>query len=533
MKRFRTALITTSVLLALPALTSWATQQTQGQDMAQPRSSLQAQATTLDLEEATIASIHAGITSGQFTCAQVIEYYLNQIETFDPMVNAILTVNPQASEVAADLDRQYVQSGLTGALHCIPVIAKDNYDTADMPTTAGYGGLQGSVPPDDAFTIRRLREAGAIILAKSNLTEFARGGTTVSSLGGQTLNPYDLTRTPGGSTGGGGAAIALNFGVLATASDTGQSTCSPASANSLVGIRSTYGLVSRDGIVPVSFTQDNTGQIARTVMDAAIMLDVQAGYDPADPTTAFGLGRQPSSYTAELDPAGLQGARIGVLQDFFGAEAIHQEVNAVTMAAADQMAALGAEIIPIAIPNLAELTADLQVGDMEFKTALDAYLSTRGPDVPVKSFDEIMQRGGYDPAIAESMQESQAFDDLTSNQDYRDRLLRRADLRQAVMKVMADNNLDAILYPHQKRLVVPVGEEQVERNGVLSNSTGFPAVTFPGGFSAPSETAPVGVPIGIELLGPEWSEATLLKYAYAFEQATQHRRPPQVTEDGQ
>lgn len=485
---------------------------------------------TPNLKEATIASIHEGFASGSLTCTQVVSYYLEQIEAFDGTINAILHINPKALEVAAQLDEQYASGGLVGALHCIPVIAKDNYDTADMPTTAGWVGFKDSIPPNDAFTIKKLREAGAVILAKSNLTEFARGGTTVSSLGGQTLNPYDLTRTPGGSTGGGGAAIAMNFGVLATASDTGQSTRSPASANNLVGIRSTYGLVSRHGIVPVSFTQDNTGQIARTVRDAAIMLDVVAGYDPGDPTTAFSLGKVPESYTDELDANGLQGARIGVLQDFLGTEEIHAEVNAVTMAAAEKMAELGAEIIPITIPNLSSLTANLQVGDIEFKTALNEYLASREPNTPVKSFDEIMQMGGFDPAIADSMETSAEFSDLSNNQDYRERLLRRNELRLAVMKVMADNNLDAILYPHQKRLVVPVGEDQVERNGVLSNSTGFPAVTFQGGFSSPTETAPIGVPVGIELLGPEWTEAKLLKYAYAFEQATQHRQPPAMEE---
>lgn len=482
----------------------------------------------LNLEEATIASIHEGFASGSLTCTQVVGYYLNQLEAMDGTVNAILHVNSEALAVAAQLDEQYESSGMVGSLHCIPVIAKDNYDTADMPTTAGWVGLRDAIPSNDAFTIGKLREAGAVILAKSNLTEFARGGTTISSLGGQTLNPYDLTRTPGGSTGGGGAAIALNFGVLATASDTGQSTRSPASANNLVGIRSTYGLVSRHGIVPVSFTQDNTGQIARTVTDAAIMLDVMAGYDPGDPSTAFGMGRMPESYTDELDVNGLQGARIGVLQDFFGSDEIHTEVNTVTMAAAEKMAELGAEIVPITIPDLDSLTANLQVGDIEFKTALNEYLANREADIPTRTFDEVMQLGGFDPAIEGSMITSAEFTDLSNNSDYRERLLRRADLRLAVMKVMADNNLDAILYPHQKRLVVPVGESQVERNGVLSNSTGFPAVTFQGGFSSPTEVAPIGVPIGIELLGAEWSEAKLLKYAYAFEQATQHRRPPMM-----
>lgn len=526
--------LVSALLLSVPIIPSFANPITQAttiepvQGKQESRSTQNTTNSVFNLEEATIASIHQAIASGSLTCTQIVNYYLGRINALDSKVNALLYINPNAIKVAAQLDRQYAKSGKVGSLHCIPVIAKDNYDTADMPTTAGYVGLKGSVPPSDAFTIKRLRDAGAVILAKSNLTEFARGGTTISSLGGQTLNPYDLTRTPGGSTGGGGAAIALNFGILATASDTGQSTRSPASANNLVGIRSTYGLVSRSGIVPVSFTQDNTGQIARTVRDAAIMLDVMAGYDPADPTTAFGMGRKPASYASELNPNSLQGARIGVLQDFLGTEAIHTEVNTVTMAAAKKMQELGAEVISIKIPNLSALTADLQVGDMEFKTALDEYLKSREPNVPVKSFDEIMKRGGFHPAIAESMQTSSKFGDLKTNQDYRDRLLRRADLRQAVMKVMADNNLDAILYPHQKRLVVPVGEDQVERNGVLSNSTGFPSVTFQGGFSQPTKSAPIGVPIGIELLGSEWSEAKLLNYAYAFEQATQYRRPPQL-----
>src|SRR5688572_6750371 len=213
-------------------------------------------------------------------------------------------------------------------LDCIPVILKDNYDTADMPTTGGSITLAESVPLRDAFVVRKLREAGAIILAKANLTELARGGTTVSSLGGQTRNPYDLTRTPGGSSGGTGAAIAASFGVVGTGSDTGQSVRSPASAQSLVGLRPTRGLISRSGIIPASTSQDEAGPITRTVADAARMLDVMAGYDPDDPITAFGAHRIPASYAAFLKPDALKGARIGVLTEFFGRDPVHQEVNA-------------------------------------------------------------------------------------------------------------------------------------------------------------------------------------------------------------
>src|SRR5262245_21152031 len=242
-------------------------------------------------EEATIRDIHAALSSSQITCVQIVRAYLNRIEAYDhrgPALNSIITINPKAMEMAGEMDRLYAahRSALK-PLHCIPVILKDNYDTADMPTTGGSLTLAESIPPRDAFVMKKLRDAGALILAKTNLTELARGGTTVSSLGGQTRNPYDLTRTPGGSSGGTGAAIAASFGIVGTGSDTGQSVRSP-SAQSLIGLRPTRGLVSRTGIIPNSTTQDEAGPITRTVEDAARMLDVMAGYDPDDPITAFG-----------------------------------------------------------------------------------------------------------------------------------------------------------------------------------------------------------------------------------------------------
>jgi Asp-tRNA(Asn)/Glu-tRNA(Gln) amidotransferase A subunit family amidase len=245
-------------------------------------------------------------------------------------LNAILYINPKALQQADEMDAQFRSTRKMEPLHCIPVILKDNFDTADMPTTASSASLAGSIPPQDATTVTKLRQAGALILAKSNMHEFATaGGTTVSSLGGQTKNPYDLKRTPGGSSGGTGAAMAANFGAVGTGSDTVNSIRSPSSANCLVGFRPTKGLVSIAGVVPVSFTQDEVGPITRTVADAARMLDVMRGYDPRDPVTAFSIGQIPATYTAFLQTTALKGARIGVLQTLFGNGPEHQEVNAV------------------------------------------------------------------------------------------------------------------------------------------------------------------------------------------------------------
>ena len=484
-------------------------------------------------EEATISDIHAALRAGRITCVQVVQAYLRRIEAYDdrgPALNAIITVNRRALETAADLDQVHAASPSDlRPLHCIPVILKDNYDTADMPTTGGSLTLAASVPLRDGFVVRKLRDAGAIILAKANLTELARGGTTVSSLGGQTRNPYDLTRTPGGSSGGTGAAIAASFAITGTGSDTGQSVRSPASAQNLVGLRPTRGLISRSGIIPVSITQDEAGPITRTVADAARMLDIMTGYDAEDPITAFGAHRIPPTYTAFLNPDALKGARIGVLMEFFGRDPVHQDVNAVTEDAIKKMAEAGATAIRITIPALDHLTRNVQVAEYEGKIAFNKYLAALGPRAPVKTFDEFIARGEFHSSLKASLETDRRVVDGLNDAEYKNRLLRRDDLRKAVMNVIAANKLDAILYPHQRRLVVPIGEDQVDRNGVLSNSTGFPAITFPGGFSRPTGSAPLGVPVGIELLGPEWSEPALIAFAFAFEQVAKPRRPPAST----
>ena len=492
-----------------------------------------AQTVPFQPEEATIATIHAAMGSGRLTCTQLVRAYLDRIDAYDqkgPRINAIIAVNPRAMEIAAAMDRPGGAGAARAPLHCIPVILKDNYNTSDMPTTGGSITFKESIPPADAFVVKRLRDAGAIVVAKANLTELARGGTTISSLGGQTKNPYDLTRTPGGSSGGTGAAIASNFSVLGTGSDTGQSIRSPASALSLVGLRPTRGLVSRDGIIPYSSTQDEAGPIARTVEDAARMLHAIAGYDPADPITAFGTTRIPRSYADSLTKDALAGARIGVLTEFFGREPVHRDVNEVVETAIGRMKSAGAEIVRVSLPAIDELTRGLSLAGFEFKPAFNRYLAALGPRAPVKSLDEFIARGEFHPSLRAGLEADQRSDGPDSV-EYRTQWLRRDKLRQAVMTLMAANRLDAILYPHQRRLVVPIGEEQVDRNGVLSNSTGFPAIAFPGGFSARTASAPVGVPVGIELLGPEWSEPTLLKLAYAFQEQAKARRPPVLNRD--
>lgn len=483
-------------------------------------------------DEASVRSLHAAFEARTLTCAQVVKHYLDRIDAYDdrgPALNAIITVNPRAPQTAAEMDRLDAAARARRPLHCVPVILKDNFHTAGMPTTGGSKTFATMQTPDDGFAVKRLREAGAIIIAKANLHELARSGTTISSLGGQTKNPYDLTRTPGGSSGGTGAAIAANFAVLGTGSDTGQSIRSPSSANSLVGVRPTRGLVSRAGVMPFSTTQDEIGPITRSVEDAARMLDVIAGYDPDDPITAFGQGHRAPSYAAALDAAALKGARLGLLTDFMGGDAIHAEVNRVVESAVKTMSAKGATIVRVSIPGLDALTRGLSLMTLEFKAAFDDYLAKLGPVAPVKSLAEFVAGGQFHESMRRGLEADLNVSDGMHSVDRAQMMARRELLRQAVMEVMAANRLDAIVYPHQKRLVVPIGEDQAERNGVLSNSTGFPAVTFPGGFSSPTSSAPIGVPVGLEVLGPEWSEATLLSLAYAFEQSTHARKAPPTT----
>jgi amidase len=490
--------------------------------------SARAEQKTFKLEEATIADIHAAYKAGKITAQQLVEKYLARIAAYDqqgPKLNSIILVNQKAVEEAAALDAEFKKTKKLRPLHGIPVLMKDNVDTAGLQTTAGSLSLKGYVPAKDAFLAQKLKDAGAIVISKTNLHEFAVWGETISSMAGQTLNPYDLTRTPGGSSGGTGASVAANFGMVGIGTDTINSIRSPSSANSLVGIRPTLGLVSRSGVVPYSLTQDTAGPITRTVADAAKVLDVIAGYDNTDAATAAGVGQQPKTYTAFLDKDGLKGARIGILKSFFGSGPEHKDTNAVIERAIEQMKKHGATLVVLDDPIDANaLVGKVSVHLHDLERDLDSYLKQLPPSAGVHSLKEVIASGKFHPGIGDNIKQAVKLD--TNSVDYKDRLIARQALQTQILKIMADNRIDAVLFPHQKRLVVPVGQTQVERNGVLGSVSGFPSIVLPAGFSAPTASAPIGVPVGVELLGRPFSEPTLIKIGYSFEQATHYRQVP-------
>src|SRR5580704_15230121 len=467
------------------------------------------------LEEATISDVHAAYKSGALTSVKLVQAYLERIRAFDqagPKLNVVIYLNPRALDEAAALDEHFRKTGkFVGPLHGIPVLLKDNVDTKDMPTTGGSLSLAGYTPATDAAIAQKLRNAGAIILAKVNLHEFAIWGETVSSIRGQTLNPYDLTRTPGGSSGGTGAGVAANFAMAGIGTDTVNSIRSPASANSIVGIRPTLGLVSRAGIIPYSFTQDAAGPLARTVTDAAKMLNVLVGYGPNDPATAWSVGNTEEDYTKFLKANGVQGKRIGVLRSFFGVAPINDEVNIIASQAVKDLKKSGATVVELNTPDLdsGKITSDISVHLYEFKPAINAYLAAG--NTPVKSLEGIISSGEFHPNIGDNITKAQG---LEMDDSYRLRLQKRSELQLRVIKIMADERLDAIMFPHQKRLVVPIGETQAERNGALGSVTGFPSIVVPGGFSSPTPTATLGVPVGIEFLVRPSSAKLLVKINY-------------------
>jgi amidase len=487
------------------------------------------------LMEASITDIHEAMQAGTLTCHSLVRQYLDRIDAYDeqgPTVNAMLYVNPRALQQADAMDQEFKRTRKLKPLGCIPIVLKDNFETADMPTTVGSILLKGAQPPRDAFAVSKLRDNGALILGKANLQEFASGGISVSSLGGQTRNPYDLTRTPGGSSGGTGAAVAANFAAAGTGSDTGGSIRSPSSANNLVGIRPTTGLISRDGIVPVSVTQDTIGPMTRNVADCARMLDAMAGYDPNDPVTALSVGHIPRSYTAFLQN-GLRGARLGVFKNLFGHGPENEEVNTVLAKAIEVLKQQGAVIVPVEDPAIDPdyLNANVRLNEFEFQTDINRYLQAQGSRIPVHSLGEIIASGQFDKATL-----TKFFDNVRSHPDgfddpaYKDRRIKIDAIKIELANLMAQNNLDALVFPHQKCLVVPIGEtNQPGINGVVAALAGFPSIVVPAGFSAPTTNAPMGVPVGMEIVGHSWGEPELLKLAYGFEQATHARRPPQST----
>jgi len=483
--------------------------------------------------EASIASLHTSLLAGDLSGLDIIDRCLERVEKWDsrgPKLKAILAVNSQARDIAAQQDVQLAASQtLSGPLHGIPIMLKDNCNTSTMPTTAGSLALQAFTPARDSAVARRLTQAGAIILGKANLHEFALAGTTVSSLGGQTRNPYDLRRTPGGSSGGSGVAVAMDFCTVAIGTDTVNSIRSPASANCVTGLRPTRGLISRAGIIPVTHTQDTVGPMARTVADIARVMDVLAGYDPDDSVTAHCVGKTPSTYVDSLDPDAMRGRRLGILPTFQGSEERHEEVNHAMSEAVDVMRCAGAEVVIVDDPFLAadSLLNQLDIQKWEFRGCLNGYLQAE-PDATVRSLADIIDSGRYHKSSLEAfLAQAETVTDRLQDLEYLRRLAAINDLRDRLFNHMAAQNLDAMIYPLQRCLVAPIeGSGQPERNGILAALTGFPALNVPAGFSKPTPQAPLGVPIGLDFLARPFDEPLLLGLGYAFEQLTGFRRPP-------
>lgn len=518
MRRIRTLLATPVLTLCLLALYL----------LAQPQNPAQAQPQRLDLQahrgalhELRILPLQQQMTLGTLTAEQLVDSYLARIEAYDqqgPTLNTIISLYPNAREQARLLDAERQHSGPRSLLHGIPVVIKDNFNTTDMPTTGASQSLADFVPNQEATQLRLLREAGAIILAKTNLHEFAYGITSVSSLGGQTRNPYDPSRVPGGSSGGTAAAVAAGFATVGMGSDTCGSIRIPAAFNNLVGLRPTKGFSSIYGVMPLSSTQDVAGPLARTIEDLAIVLDLTARYDPLDAATSLVQELQVTNLKAQLGTVDVSGLRIGRLESYF--VAADDEIRALMDAALADLQLAGAEVIDVEVPDRARLIAESGLIGHEFERDLDAYLQQFG-STNFSSLEDIVAGGLYHDAVAPLLSRSAAAQ--LDNDRYQAALLAREELRQTLAELLESNQLDVIVYPPIAALPVPIGEAQSGNNCSLSGNSGFPALSLPIGFTA------AGLPVGIELLGAELSDSRLLAIGYAIEQHRPQRRPPAST----
>lgn len=495
-------------------------------------------AQTLDLDSATIADLNAAFDKGTLTAEKLVQLSLARIDAFDrkgPALRAVITLNPKAIETARALDAERKAKGRRSPLHGIPIVLKDNFDTFDLPTTGGSILLEGSIPPDDAFLVKKLRDAGAIILAKVNLSEFASGSAR-SSIIGQSLNPHDLGRTPSGSSGGTGVAIAAGYATIGLGTDTGGSIRGPATANGIAALKPTMGLLSRDGIIPLALSFDTGGPLARSVYDVAAALGVMTGVDSADEATKRSEGRFDTDYTKYLKADALKGARVGIARDFMGADG---EVDWLMDAAVAAMRKAGATVVDVRFPKwMLDAKGEFYTAIRypEFPVQLEAYLKTLGPGYP-KTLQQIIERAQAvtsprgDGAGPNATRWSMFARELASGSmtDYRYTSVRDHGLpliRQVTEGVFAAQSLDAIVYPTASRrpdLIAappetPGGGAASAAN--IANLTGFPDLIVPAGFTAD------GLPVGISFLGPAFSEGKLLGLGFSFEQATRARRRP-------
>lgn len=489
------------------------------------------------LEEWTVAQLADAMAEGSESARSITQAYLERIEAVDrsgPALRAVIEVNPQALEIADALDRERKEKGARSPLHGIPVVIKDNIDTEDrMATAAGSLALAGTVAPQDSTVAHKLRAAGAIILAKTNLSEWAnfrseRSSSGWSGRGGQTRNPFALDRNPCGSSSGSGAAVSANLSALAIGTETDGSVVCPCSANGVVGIKPTVGLISRAGIIPIAHSQDTAGPMCRTVGDAALLLGALTGVDARDPATAASEGHAHSDYTPFLDAGGLRGARIGVWRDRFG---FHEKVDTALEAALRAMRDAGAEMIdPVDIPSIGEIgDAEFEVLLYEFKTDLNAYLAARGEDTKPRTLLDLIRFNQAHAAQEmpyfqqEIFEKAQAKGPLTERA-YRDALAtcRTKSRDQGLDRVLREHRLDAIVAPTGGpawKTDLINGDHFSGGSSSAAAVSGYASITVPAGFV-------FGLPIGLSFLGAAWSEPKLLAIAFAFEQATHIRQPP-------
>ena len=489
------------------------------------------------LEEATLGDLEQGFRSGKYTCRAVTEWYLARIASLDrsgPSVNAVIELNPDALAIADSLDRERSAKGPRGALHGVPVLIKDNIDTADkMSTTAGSLALLGSVPARDAFVVERLRAAGAVILGKTNLSEWANFRSTHSvsgwsGRGGQTRNPYALDRNPSGSSSGSGAAVAANFCAVAVGTETDGSVTAPASANGIVGIKPTLGLVSRSGIIPIAHSQDTAGPMARTVRDAAILLGAMAGMDTRDSLTRTSSGKAHPDYTKFLDPAGLKGARLGIERKYFGANAAMDRVMEECLA---EMKRQGAVLIdPANLPSHGKYDDDeTEVLLYEFKADLNAYLAARGPTTRVRSLADLIAFNREHREKEMPFFEQELFEKAQKKGPLTEKAYLNA--RAKCVRLSRTEGIDAVVSKYKLDAIVAPTAVPAPLNDFVLGDANWPGCTTPAAVAGyPHITVPAGLvrglPVGISFFGPAWSEPALLRLAYSFEQATKARQPP-------
>ncbi len=490
-------------------------------------------ATEFQFVEATVEDVQNAVRAGDMSCVDIVQGYLRRIEAYDKStgLNAIIFTNPDAIRKAAQLDERIAAGDDVGPLFCVPVLLKDNFDTSDMPTSGGSIALKNSTPPDDAFMVRKLREADAIIIAKTNMAEWAFSPRqTISSSYGTTANAYDLDRVPAGSSGGTASATAASFGVLGMGSDTGNSIRGPSSHLALFGIRSTIGLTSRDGVIPLMFDRDIAGPMTRTVTDGAKAFNVLAGYDPADFYTGAGRNRREEDYTRFLDRDALRGKRIGVLRALVNTDDADPAVTKVFEQALVDLEKSGAEIVDNFAFSSFNTHVDAGYWCSRFRYDMAQYLASLGDNAPITDVVQVLETGQYSPYIKERLE---YYADLPSDThpkdgdppcpDYAEHEGRQAFLTDTI-RAMDDAGVDAIVYPSwtnaPAHLDNAIEEYLGDNSQLVAPATGMPAVTVPMGYTYDH------LPAGLQILGRPYSEGMLIGLAYAYEQATLHRHPP-------